>query len=56
VAVNKFPADHFGAGWHKNASGAKSSLSLKKTVERFESLVQEHQVELFHSVAVPTIA
>ena len=56
VAVNKFAAAHFGGGGHKNAAGGKSSLSLKKTVERFESLVQEHQVELFQSVAVPKIA
>jgi phosphoesterase RecJ-like protein len=53
VAVNKFAAAHFGGGGHKNAAGGKSSLSLKKTVERFESLVQEHQVDLFQSVTVP---
>lgn len=52
VAVNKFAAAHFGGGGHKNASGGKSSLSLKKTVARFESLVQEYQVELFHSEPV----
>jgi phosphoesterase RecJ-like protein len=52
VAVNKFAAAHFGGGGHKNAAGGKSSLSLKKTVARFESLVQEYQVELFHSKAV----
>lgn len=56
VAVNKFAAAHFAGGGHKNAAGGKSSLSLKKTVARFESLVQEHQVDLFQSVAVPTIA
>ena len=56
VAVNKFAAAHFGGGGHKNAAGGKSSLSLKKTVERFESLVEENQAELFQSVAVPTIA
>ena len=52
VAVNKFAAAHFGGGGHKNAAGGKSSLSLKKTVARFESLVQEYQVELFHSEPV----
>jgi len=52
VAVNKFAATHFGGGGHKNASGGKSSLSLKKTVARFESLVQEYKEELFHSEAV----
>jgi phosphoesterase RecJ-like protein len=49
VAVNKFAAAHFGGGGHKNAAGGKSSLSLKKTVTRFESLVQEYQEDLFHS-------
>ncbi len=52
VAVNKFAAAHFGGGGHKNAAGGKSSLSLKKTVARFESLVQEYQEELFHSEAI----
>ena len=52
VAVNKFAAAHFGGGGHKNAAGGKSSLSLKKTVARFESLVQEYQEALFHSEAV----
>jgi phosphoesterase RecJ-like protein len=52
VAVNKFAATHFGGGGHKNAAGGKSSLSLKKTVARFESLVQEYKEELFHSEAV----
>ena len=50
VAVNKFAASHFNGGGHKNASGGKSALSLKETVERFESLVEQCQVELFHSV------
>jgi len=49
VPVNKFAADHFQGGGHVNAAGGKSSLSLKKTVERFESLVQEHQEALFHA-------
>jgi phosphoesterase RecJ-like protein len=52
VAVNKFAAAHFGGGGHKNAAGGKSSISLKKTVARFESLVQEYQEALFHSQAV----
>ena len=54
VAVNKFAAAHFGGGGHKNAAGGKSSLSLKKTVARFESLVQEYQEDLFDSKEVPT--
>jgi phosphoesterase RecJ-like protein len=55
VAVNKFAAAHFGGGGHKNAAGGKSSLSLKKTVTRFESLVQEYQEDLFHSKEVSTL-
>jgi len=54
VAVNKFAAEYFDGGGHKNASGGKSTLSLKDTVERFESLVEEHQDELFR--VVPTTA
>jgi phosphoesterase RecJ-like protein len=47
IAVNKFAADYFDGGGHKNASGGKSMMSLKDTVERFESLVEQHQEELF---------
>ncbi|MBS4071213.1 bifunctional oligoribonuclease/PAP phosphatase NrnA [Algoriphagus aquatilis] len=49
VAVNKFAASHFNGGGHKNAAGGKSAQTLKETVERFESLVEQCQVELFHS-------
>jgi phosphoesterase RecJ-like protein len=55
VAVNKFAAAHFGGGGHKNAAGGKSSSSLKKTVARFESLVQEYQEDLFYSKEIPTL-
>lgn len=47
VAVNKFAAEYFNGGGHKNASGGKSELSLKETVEKFEKLVEMHQNELF---------
>ena len=50
VAVNKFAAEYFDGGGHKNASGGKSPLSLKETVERFETLVEKHQEELFRVV------
>lgn len=50
VAVNKFAAEYFDGGGHKNASGGKSTLGLKETVERFESLVREHQEDLFRVV------
>jgi phosphoesterase RecJ-like protein len=48
VAVNKFASLYFEGGGHKNASGGKSTLSLKETVERFESLVEKCQAELFY--------
>ncbi|WP_057939182.1 DHH family phosphoesterase [Algoriphagus resistens] len=50
VAVNKFAAEYFDGGGHKNASGGKSTLSLKDTIERFEMLVEKHQEELFRIV------
>jgi bifunctional oligoribonuclease and PAP phosphatase NrnA len=49
VAVNKFAATYFNGGGHKNAAGGKSTIGLKETVELFESLVEEHQVELYDS-------
>ncbi|TFV95988.1 bifunctional oligoribonuclease/PAP phosphatase NrnA [Algoriphagus kandeliae] len=52
VAVNKFAADYFNGGGHKNAAGGKSDQSLKDTIERFEKLVEEHQEDLFHENAV----
>jgi phosphoesterase RecJ-like protein len=48
VAVNKFAAAYFNGGGHKNAAGGKSELGLKETVELFESLLEEHQEELYH--------
>lgn len=47
VAVNKFAAKYFNGGGHKNASGGKSTLGLKETVEHFEALVEANQEELF---------
>ena len=47
VAVNKFAASYFNGGGHKNAAGGKSDLSLKETVDLFESLVEKCQDELF---------
>ncbi len=50
IAVNKFAADYFDGGGHKNASGGKSSLSLKKTTEKFEQLIKENQKSLFNQL------
>lgn len=52
VAINKFAASYFNGGGHKNAAGGKSELSLKDTIERFESLVESHQDELFHKETI----
>lgn len=50
IAVNKFAADHFEGGGHKNASGGKSNLSLKETTEKFEKLIKEYQKLLFNQL------
>lgn len=49
VAVNKFAAEYFNGGGHKNAAGGKSDINLKETVGLFEALVAEKQEELFQS-------
>ena len=38
--VNQLAREHFHGGGHQNAAGGKSMLSLEKTVEKFENLVQ----------------
>lgn len=50
IAVNKFAADHFEGGGHKNASGGKSNLPLKETTEKFEKLIKENQKLLFNQL------
>jgi phosphoesterase RecJ-like protein len=55
VVVNKFAGTYFNGGGHKNASGGKSTQSLKDTVNRFEKLVEEHQSELFQANSVLTV-
>lgn len=40
--VNTFARKYFEGGGHKNAAGGKSSLSLEKTVEKFESAWPEY--------------
>ena len=39
--VNQFARDHFNGGGHINAAGGKSYESLKKTIEKFESLISK---------------
>ncbi|WP_226390059.1 DHH family phosphoesterase [Penaeicola halotolerans] len=48
VAVNKFAAEFFDGGGHKNASGGKSYLGLKETTDRFEQLLAEKKEELYN--------
>jgi len=50
VAVNKFAAEYFDGGGHKNASGGKSMLSLPKTTKKFEKLIKENQQTLFNQL------
>jgi bifunctional oligoribonuclease and PAP phosphatase NrnA len=52
VAINKFAASYFSGGGHKNAAGGKSTSGLKDTVERFESLIEKCQEELFPQIPV----
>ncbi len=47
VAINKFAAEYFDGGGHKNASGGKSNLSLLETTEKFEKLIKSNQKILF---------
>jgi bifunctional oligoribonuclease and PAP phosphatase NrnA len=47
VAINKFAADYFDGGGHKNASGGKSNLSLPETAKKFEKLIKENLKNLF---------
>lgn len=42
-AVNEFAGDHFQGGGHKNAAGGKSEISLKDTVDRFTSLLENYK-------------
>jgi len=50
VAINKFAAQYFDGGGHKNASGGKSTLSLAETTEKFEKLVKENKQTLFNQL------
>ena len=50
VAINKFAAQYFDGGGHKNASGGKSTLSLQETTQKFEKLVKENKQVLFNQL------
>ena len=44
--VNTFAREHFNGGGHINASGGRSELSLKKTVEKFISILPTYKNDL----------
>lgn len=44
--VNAFAREHFNGGGHINASGGRSELSLKKTVEKFISILPTYKNDL----------
>ena len=44
--VNEFARANFEGGGHANAAGGKSDLSLKETIEKFESVIPSYQEKL----------
>ena len=44
--VNEFATKHFEGGGHDNAAGANSYISLEKTIEKFESLLNQYKEQL----------
>lgn len=45
-SVNEFSKKYFNGGGHKNAAGGESKLSMKETIVKFETLLNEYAVEL----------
>ncbi|HOH98920.1 MAG TPA: bifunctional oligoribonuclease/PAP phosphatase NrnA [Bacteroidales bacterium] len=48
-SVNDFVRNHFEGGGHRNAAGGNSYISLKKTLEKFESLLPDYKDALINS-------
>ena len=44
--VNEFAREHFSGGGHTNASGGRSELSLKKTIEKFIAILPSYKKDL----------
>jgi bifunctional oligoribonuclease and PAP phosphatase NrnA len=44
--VNKFAREHFSGGGHANAAGGMSELALKKTIDKFVSLLPKYEKQL----------
>ncbi len=42
-SVNQIARDYYKGGGHKNAAGGDSFLSMEKTLENFERLLEEHK-------------
>ena len=47
--ANRFASNHFNGGGHKNAAGGYSELSMKQTLEKFESLLPEYKTQLLEN-------
>lgn len=45
-SVNKFARAHFNGGGHNNASGGRSEMTLKETIEYFTSLLPSYKDQL----------
>ncbi|NVJ88181.1 MAG: bifunctional oligoribonuclease/PAP phosphatase NrnA [Flavobacteriaceae bacterium] len=48
-SVNTFARNYFDGGGHTNAAGGKSLLTMQETINKFTSLLPEHQQELIKS-------
>lgn len=44
--VNQFARNHFSGGGHRNAAGGMSKLSLKDTLEQFQTILKGYKEEL----------
>jgi len=44
--TNRFAANHFNGGGHKNAAGGYSDLSMEETLQKFESLLPDYKSQL----------
>lgn len=51
-SVNQFARKYFDGGGHDNAAGARSTISLDETVEKFRGLVPNYKQELLTSYEI----
>ncbi|UOB18160.1 DHH family phosphoesterase [Abyssalbus ytuae] len=45
-SVNEFARKHFEGGGHINAAGGRSNLSMKDTIKKFKTLIEDYKNEL----------